>query len=57
MIGIVWSDRHLGPFYEARVSRELREMILFPGEVWIHYIVSYLYCLQLQRLEPGQESC
>lgn len=28
-------------------------MIPFPGEVWINYTVSHLYCLQLQRLEPG----
>lgn len=44
MIGIVCSDRHLGPFSQERVSRELREMILFPGEMWINYIVSSLYC-------------
>lgn len=28
-------------------------MILFPSEVWINYIVGYLYCLPLQKLEPG----
>lgn len=43
----------LGLFYEATASRELKEMILFPGKVWIHYIVSYLHCFQLHRLEPG----
>lgn len=53
MIDIVWSDKHLGPFFKVRVSRELEEMILFPGEIWINYIVSYLYCLQFQ----AEESC
>lgn len=43
MIGIVWSDRHPGPFFQVGVSRELKEMVLFPGEMWINYIVSYLY--------------
>ena len=33
MIGIIWSDRHPGPFFQLKVSRECKEMILFPGEM------------------------